>query len=228
MKFDMFTGKAEAYAKARPSYAKEAIEYILSLVPSNAVFTDIGAGTGKFSELIAAKGNTIYAVEPNADMRSQLERTLSSYDNAFIIEGSSYDTTLRDGCIDVICCAQALHWFDTQLYMAECKRIGKEKFLVVVVYNEETGRDPESRHEKAIADFLDSPIMAEFPNTISYTREHWLTFMTSHSGDPSPDSKEYPKHLKKMNEIFDSSQIDGIKYVEGTTTVSIQLIDNPN
>jgi 16S rRNA A1518/A1519 N6-dimethyltransferase RsmA/KsgA/DIM1 with predicted DNA glycosylase/AP lyase activity len=103
-----FTGKAKAYAAARPGYPDEAINYICSLVPANAVFADIGAGTGKFTELIAQCGFEIYAVEPNADMREQLVVTLAQFPNAEIIIGTAEKSTLPDRSVDVITCAQAL------------------------------------------------------------------------------------------------------------------------
>ena len=50
MNTELFTGKAKHYASTRPSYPLEAIDYICSLVPPNAVFADIGAGTGLFTD----------------------------------------------------------------------------------------------------------------------------------------------------------------------------------
>jgi len=68
MNTKLFSGKAQAYADARPGYPDAVLEYIKSIVPTNAVFSDIGAGTGKFTALLAKGGYTIYAVEPNNDI----------------------------------------------------------------------------------------------------------------------------------------------------------------
>lgn len=224
MSFDTFTGKAKFYAEARPSYPNEAVEYIMNLVPKNAVFADIGAGTGKFSELISQKGYTLFAVEPNEDMRNQLILTLAPYGNATIVNGSSSDTTLYNNSIDVITCAQALHWFDPISYMEECKRIGKSTFLIVVVYNDHSTPDKKSHREIAVERFLDNYEVKAFPNNLVYTRELWLTYMTSHSSDPAYGSEEYPTHIAKMNEIFNGKQKDGLMYVEETTKVFTKLI----
>lgn len=83
MNIENFTGKAEAYAID----PKSAIEYICSLVPQDAVLADIGAGTGKFTVTLAERGYSVYAVEPNADMRRQLAITLAPYTNVSIMEG---------------------------------------------------------------------------------------------------------------------------------------------
>lgn len=62
MNEEIFTGKAEYYAKPLPSYPDAAIDYIISLVLPNSVFVDVGVGTGKLAEFIAKKGNLIFAV----------------------------------------------------------------------------------------------------------------------------------------------------------------------
>ena len=61
---ELFSGKAQAYANARPGYPDAALDYIKSIVPPNAVFADIGAGTGIFAELLAREGVEVYAVNP--------------------------------------------------------------------------------------------------------------------------------------------------------------------
>ena len=136
---ELFSGKAESYAKARPGYPEAAIDYIASLVPDGAVFADIGAGTGKFSECLAQRGYKLFAVEPNTDMREQLTATLNPYPNVEVIAGTAESTTLTDHCVDVITSAQALHWFDYDAFRAECRRVGKSNVRVFTVYNNTPG-----------------------------------------------------------------------------------------
>ncbi|MCL2072041.1 MAG: class I SAM-dependent methyltransferase, partial [Oscillospiraceae bacterium] len=222
----VFTGRADVYAKARPSYPDSALEYIVSLAPSKAVFADIGAGTGKFTECLAKQGRKLFAVEPNDDMRKQLVTTLSSFPNATIINGTAEVTTLPSNSVDVITVAQALHWFDPEIFRAECRRIAKQEpqvgaslragglttskagVLVVAIYNhtpeksqrraEVSAVSPSSSpldkiggskggHRKEVLDaFFTNPTYTEFPNPVTYTRESWLQFMSSHSRNPLP------------------------------------------
>ncbi|WP_310603996.1 class I SAM-dependent methyltransferase [Anaerosporobacter sp.] len=114
MNIDNFTNRAEAYSKGRPGYTSECIDKIIELAPTNAVFADIGAGTGKLTKELAERGYTIYAVEPNKDMRTQLSVAVDTYTNVKIIDGSAENTTLPDNCIDAITVAHALHWFDLE------------------------------------------------------------------------------------------------------------------
>ncbi len=107
MSIENFTGRAEAYAKGRPGYPKEVIDTIVGLAPTNAVFADIGAGTGKFTVKLAERGFSVYAIEPNADMRKQLAITLAPYSNAKIIDATSDNTRLPDHSVDVLTVAHA-------------------------------------------------------------------------------------------------------------------------
>jgi len=102
---DAFTGKATVYAKARPGYAPAALDFILEATNPEAVFADIGAGTGKFTSLLAERAQLIYAVEPNADMRAQIEPR----GNVIAIDGTAEATTLPEQSVDAITCAQAFH-----------------------------------------------------------------------------------------------------------------------
>jgi len=210
MNTEIFTGKAEAYAKARPGYPDEAIEYIKSLVPPNAVIADVGAGTGKFTELLANSSYTVFAVEPNADMREQLAVTLTPFSNAKIVDGSAEATTLPDRSVDVITCAQALHWFDPNAFWAECRRIGKPDSIVIAIYNNTPGGSSITHSKLSTDVFFSNPIVREFPNPMFYTWENWLTYMTSHSHDPLPSDPNYTEHIAEMNAIFVREQVDGL------------------
>lgn len=219
MNTEIFTGKAEAYAKARPSYPDEAIDSICSLVPPDAVFADIGAGTGKFTVQLAKHGYSVFAVEPNADMREQLTMTLARYANVKIISGSAEETTLSDHSVDVITCAQSLHWFDPDAFRAECRRIGKPGSLIIAIYNKTPGGSSIAHSRQSTDVFYTNPVVREFPNPMFYTRESWLTYMTSHSHDPLPSDPNYSAHIAEMKAIFDRESVDGRLRRDVVTTV---------
>ncbi len=224
MNTEKFTGKAEAYTKARPSYPEIAIDYIASLAPEGAVFADVGAGTGKLTELIARRGYTVLAVEPNADMREQLAITLQPYPNAKIIVGTAEATTITDNSVDVIICAQALHWFDPDLFRAECKRIGKPGALAIAVYNNTPSNNSITHSKTSTEAFFKKHTTKEFPNPIFYTRERGLAFMTSHSHDPLPTDANYAEHIAEMNKVFDRESVDGLLRRDVVTTVYSEFI----
>jgi len=235
MNTELFTGKADAYAKARPSYSPEAMDYIYRISPENAVFADIGAGTGKFSELIAARGSTIYAVEPNEDMRKQLAALLSEYPNASVINGTAETTALPDKCVDAAVCAQAFHWFDPVLYRAECSRILRPGGKVIIVYNTDNSRenkelewyrelradkhDREERDRNRKAFFGGYVLTAEFPNPCEYDRSGFIAFMLSHSHNPSADSPYFSRYIESVNAIFDRESAGGVLTKQFVTTV---------
>jgi len=222
---EVFTGKAEAYAKARPGYPDAVMEYIRSIVSPNAVFADVGAGTGKFTLLLAKSGCDVFAVEPNADMRRQLAVTLADCPNVKIVVGSAENTTLPDHSADVITCAQALHWFDTDAFRSECCRIGKADGIVIAIYNNTPGGNS-SRNCKLSTDaFFTNPKVREFPNPMYYTRESWITYMTSHSHDPLPSDPEYDAHIAEVNAVFDRENVDGLISRDVVTMVFSSRVD---
>ena len=53
------------YAISHDRYEHNLHEYFFRFMPPNGVFLDIGAGAGKYSVLLASKGATVYAWEPN-------------------------------------------------------------------------------------------------------------------------------------------------------------------
>ncbi len=223
---EKFTGKAQAYAKARPGYPDEAVEYICSLVPPNAVFADVGAGTGKFTELLAARGYVIFALAPNADMREQLAVALAPYPNAKIVDGLAEATALTDQSVDVITCAQALHWFDLDVFRTECRRIGKPGSLVIAIYNNTPGGSSIKHSKQSIDVFYTNPTIREFPNPMFYSQEKWLAYMTSHSNDPLPSDPGYVAHIAEVNAIFDRENTDGLIRRDVVTMVYSEVLNN--
>lgn len=230
MNTDKFTGKAQAYANACPGYPKEAVEYICSLAPPDAIFADIGAGTGKFSVELAQRRFFVFAVEPNADMREQLTASLSPFPNIKIVDGTAEATKLPDHSVDVITCAQSLGWFDLNDFRDECCRIGKPGAIVISLYNGTPGDNytPGSHRlssRLATDIYFKNPAMREFPNPILYTRERWLQKNASISDNPQPSDPGYDEHITELNEIFDCNNIDGFLRQDLVTVVYSERIE---
>jgi ubiquinone/menaquinone biosynthesis C-methylase UbiE len=225
MNENLFSGKADAYATARPSYPAAAIDYIRSLAPPHAIYADVGAGTGKFTELLAKAGDRVFAVEPNADMIERLRSAMLPYPNVMIVSASAENTTMPEHSVDVITCAQALHWFDGEMFRAECRRIGKQNALVIAIYNGIPEENSSINHKFATDTFFKNPTGRRFSNPTYHTHETWLKYVTSCSHDPLPSDTNYALHIEQMNEIFGRDSKDECLTLGFVTTVYSEMID---
>lgn len=225
MNLENFTGKAEAYAKGRPGYPKAAIEKILEFALPDTVFADIGAGTGKFTVKLAEHGFSMYAVEPNRDMRMQLALTLAPFTNAEIVDGTAEATTLPDNSIDILTVAHALHWFNLDAFQAECRRIVKPGGLVIAIYNHEPGREMTDFCKQTIDVFFKNPTTWTFPNPIKYTRDNWLAYIASQDDSPLPNDPEYDAHIASLNAAFDRDSVNGLLRCDRVTKVYSERIE---
>ncbi len=132
-----FTGKADLYAKYRPSYPEALLAYLYDEAGFSAGCTvaDIGCGTGIFAGLLLRRGSAVFGVEPNADMRAQAAEALAGYPNFTLVAAPAEATGLPDGAVDFVTAAQAFHWFDGAAFAAECRRILRPDGRVVLVWN---------------------------------------------------------------------------------------------
>src|SRR5262249_12530418 len=74
------------------------------------VVADVGSGTGFSAEPFLQFGNTVYGVEPNAEMRAAGEQLLANYPRFHSVAGTAAKTTLPDASADLITPGQAFHW----------------------------------------------------------------------------------------------------------------------
>jgi len=111
-----------------------------SIVPAPTVPTssaplrvaDIGAGTGKMSELLARTGAVVDAVEPSGAMRAQA----SSIPGVTWHAGVAEETTLPDAVFDIVVFAQSWHWVDPERAGVEAARILAPGGVLGIVWNQ--------------------------------------------------------------------------------------------
>jgi len=122
---ERYSYKTEDYAKYRPNFPAEIVEFLYSngTITDTSIIADIGSGTGRFTRLLLEKGNLVYGVEQNNEMRLKAEELLSQFSNFISIAGSAEKTILDDKSLDLITVAQAFHWFNKGKCLSEFKRI---------------------------------------------------------------------------------------------------------
>ncbi len=141
-----FTGRSQAYAKYRPNYPAEAIDYVFArcgLVKGSRL-VDIGCGTGISSRLFAARGLDVIGIEPNADMRAAAQSAPvdKAGQRVTYFPGKAEATGLNAESADAVLAAQAFHWFDPELALREFHRLLSPGGWAILMWNERDERDP--------------------------------------------------------------------------------------
>jgi hypothetical protein len=125
---------AGVYERSRPSYPLAALAALADALPLEAGRTvvDLGAGTGKFTRLLALTGAEVLAVEPVTEMRETLAELLPGVS---VTAGTAEATGLPDGCADAVVAAQSWHWFDESAALAEVERLLRPCGALALVWN---------------------------------------------------------------------------------------------
>src|SRR5213592_4610043 len=129
---DHFSKQAADYAKFRPRYPRELFEYLGSVAPSRALAWDCATGNGQAAVELAKVFDRVIATDAsekqiaNAEPQDRVEYRIASAE----------ESGLESDTIDLIMVAQALHWFDLDLFYAEARRVLKPKgLLAALAYN---------------------------------------------------------------------------------------------
>jgi SAM-dependent methyltransferase len=110
----VFGEDAELYDRARPSYPAALVDTVIGLVGEQARALDVGCGTGKATRLLAERGLSGVAVEPDRSMAAVAERLLAPFERwkVEISDFETWDPGPTEADFDLVCCAQAWHWLD--------------------------------------------------------------------------------------------------------------------
>ena len=99
---------------------------------------DLGAGTGKLSRLLVETGARVVAVEPVEQMR----RLLETVTGVEALAGAAEAIPLPDASADACTIAQAFHWFEPVVALAEIHRVLRPGSALGLLWNRLDEADP--------------------------------------------------------------------------------------
>jgi len=102
---------AELYDRARPSYPAAAIDAVLdhgALAPGADV-VEVGAGTGKATALLAARGLNVFGLEPSPEMAAVARARCAQYPGVRIVE-TEFELWQPEARVPAVVSVQAWHW----------------------------------------------------------------------------------------------------------------------
>lgn len=146
-----FAPHADAYALGRPGYPAELVPLLQRHgVRHGTTIVDLGAGTGRSTEVLAQTGALVVAVEPEPAMRAHAARRFAAEPRVTVVAGQAEATGLPDHSVDHAAAMQALHWFDLDATRAELRRILRPGGHVILVWNTRTRERPFMRDLEAL------------------------------------------------------------------------------
>ena len=107
---------AELYDRARPSYPPAAIDAVLAhgTLTGGTDVVEVGAGTGKATALLAARGLNVLALEPSPEMAAVARARCAKYRGVRIVE-AEFEQWRPEARVAAVISVQAWHWIAPEL-----------------------------------------------------------------------------------------------------------------
>lgn len=113
-----FLSTGRDYDRYRPGFPEAALDLIVGEPVETAL--DLGAGTGKLTELLVHRAREVTAVDPSESMLAELHRKLPAVRT---MVAPAEQIPLPEDSQDVVTVAQAFHWFDRERASSEIARV---------------------------------------------------------------------------------------------------------
>jgi len=128
----LFSDKSDLYERSRPTYPKALYEYVADLCPLTHLAWDSACGNGQASIGLVEEFDRVFA----SDVSDEQISNAKQHPRVNYAVSTSEKTPLDDQSCDLICVAQALHWFDYDQFWPEAKRVLKPNGIFMALgYN---------------------------------------------------------------------------------------------
>jgi ubiquinone/menaquinone biosynthesis C-methylase UbiE len=118
---DNFSKQADIYAKYRPHYPRELFDFILQQIEKKQNVWDCATGNGQSAKVLATYFENVFATDIS---QKQIDNA-GQADNIYYSVQPAEQTNFAGDTFDLITVSQALHWFATEAFYKEVKRVSK-------------------------------------------------------------------------------------------------------
>jgi SAM-dependent methyltransferase len=125
-----FDRAADIYDASRPGYPADAVSWLTDGISGPVL--DLGAGTGKLTTSLVARGLTVTAVDPSPEMLRVLAGRLPG---VTVVPGRAESIPVPDATQDAVLVAQAWHWVEADRAVPEVARVLRAGGRLGLVWN---------------------------------------------------------------------------------------------
>ncbi len=236
-----FSSVAEAYDRGRPSFPREAAQWLVG--QDAATVLEVGAGTGKLTEQLVALGHDVHATEPAQAMLDILRRNLP---DTRTTQASAEELPVPDRSVDVVVAAQSFHWFDLERALPEIARVLRPGGHLSLVWNLRNEKIPWVRklgaligNQELLAQDIAEPLVhsglfgfvedATFPFWQDINRETIQDLVLSRSSIASLDEETRAAKLAEVMAFYDDygRGMDGMRLPYDTQCYRAVVVEQP-
>jgi 2-polyprenyl-3-methyl-5-hydroxy-6-metoxy-1,4-benzoquinol methylase len=134
---EMFNLAADYYDKFRPSYQQEIIRELIDKtgITKGSELLEIGAGSGKATQLLKDKGFNICCIDPGKDLVAKGILNFKNYPNIKYKCTRFEEYDVKENFYDVIFSAQSFHWVPQPAGFIKCASALKENGFLAPFWN---------------------------------------------------------------------------------------------
>ncbi len=116
---DNFSTQSKAYAVHRPLYPENLFRYLVGECRERKLAWDVGSGNGQAARKLALHFDRVYATDASS---AQIVNAAPLANISYAV-ANEQAPELKQRSVDLITVAQALHWFDLDVFYAEAERV---------------------------------------------------------------------------------------------------------
>ncbi|MET8787575.1 class I SAM-dependent methyltransferase [Streptomyces sp. NPDC004589] len=113
----MFNEVPELYDRVRPGYPDELFAHLAAVtgMDERSSVLEVGCGTGQATRSLAARGYSVTAVEPGAEMAVLARRRIAAFHNVEVETSTFEEWDDRGRHFDTLVAASSWHWVDLSI-----------------------------------------------------------------------------------------------------------------
>ena len=196
----VFGEVAELYDRRRPGYPPALIDVLAGWAGEGGETPralEIGAGTGKATRLVAARGVAVLGIEPSAEMAAVARRSTADLGDVVIAESDFERWEPAGRRFPLVYAAQAWHWVDQETGYARAREVLMPGGHLVAFWNRPDWARTELRpalsaaYRRAVPDLLpDGPTHPD-GDALAIDETFWPNRIAATGGLTDPERRMY-------------------------------------